>query len=339
MSGQRSIHLQFCIGAIATLILVAGCGTSSPSATSEEPSSDVIQRTSEKGPVKLSVRISPAEPRLSDLVEMDIEVNAQPNVEIRPPAFGEAVGDFLVRDYTERSPRATTKTESAETDATTRVFHYQLEPASSGTHLIRSIAIEFVDNRPSSESRGKTSMIESEPIEIKVTTELGDQVPDLANLEPMLPPQPIDQSTTLWWLMGLIFAIVTAALVLRFRRKKHQNTKPVYQPTPEEIAQKALAELLSEGLPRQGLFKEFYVRLTGIVRIYIEGTTGLRAPEQTTEEFLREMRSREIFPAERSLRLKEFLEAADMVKYAGQQPEDEQIELSILRAKEFIAST
>ena len=48
------------------------------------------------------------------------------------------------------------------------------------------------------------------------------------------------------------------------------------------------------------------------------------------------MRTREIFPADRSARLKEFLEAADMVKYAGQQPDEDQIELSIVRAREFI---
>ncbi len=79
--------------------------------------------------------------------------------------------------------------------------------------------------------------------------------------------------------------------------------------------------MLAENLPARGLVKEFYLRLTGIVRQYVEDTTGIRAPEQTTEEFLRDMRSRAVFPPERSARLAEFLEAADLVKYAGQQPE------------------
>ena len=39
---------------------------------------------------------------------------------------------------------------------------------------------------------------------------------------------------------------------------------------------------------------------------------------------------------EQSHRLKEFLEAADMVKYAGQRPDALQIDTSIARAKEFI---
>ena len=104
---------------------------------------DAIERSAEKGPVKLSVRVWPRKPRLSDLVEMDVRVESQPDVEIKPPAFGQAVGDFLIRDYSERP---------AEPGAgNVRRFHYQLEPAHAGKHLIRSVSIEFVDNRPSSE--------------------------------------------------------------------------------------------------------------------------------------------------------------------------------------------
>ena len=120
------------------------------------------------------------------------------------------------------------------------------------------------------------------------------------------------------------------------RRRSRTIGEQIYQPTAEEIAHLQLEKLLAEDLPSQGMFKDFYLRLTGIVRHYIEGITGLRAPEQTTEEFLREMGKKETFSTVQSYRLKEFLEAADMVKYAGQQPDSLQIDTSILRAKEFI---
>jgi len=317
---------------LACVLLVAGCNQRTVESESATPNSASIERVTEKGPVQLVVRISPVVPRLSDLVEMDVVVTSQPDVEIKPPTFGDAVGDFLVRGYGERTPKA-----SAGEATNTRIFHYQLEPVSSGVHLIRSVAIEFIDNRESSEAKGKATFIESEPIEIKVTTELGDQTPDLANLDPMIPPIAIDQPWSLWWFGMIFFGIALASLWIVRRRRQHiEQVIQVRQQTPEEIAQAALAQLLSENLPAAGLFADFYVRLTGVVRCYIEGTTGLKAPEQTTEEFLREMRSKEIFSAERSVRLKEFLEAADMVKYAGQQPGADQIELSILRAREFV---
>ena len=138
------------------------------------------------------------------------------------------------------------------------------------------------------------------------------------------------------WLVAAAVAVVLAILgVVVLRRRKRRPIEPRRQ-TPEEIAQAALALLLAENLPARGLVKEFYLRLTGIVRQYVEDTTGIRAPEQTTEEFLRDMRSRAAFPPERSARLAEFLEAADLVKYAGQQPEEGQIDQAIARAHEFV---
>ena len=80
-----------------------------------------------------------------------------------------------------------------------------------------------------------------------------------------------------------LLAIVAVVVVMRRRRRRPVEVR---RETPEEIARKALAVLLAENLPARGLIKEFYLRLTGIVRQYVEDTTGIRAPEQTTEEFL-----------------------------------------------------
>ena len=217
-----------------------------------------------------------------------------------------------------------------------RRFHYQLEPAHAGKHLIRSVSIEFIDKRPNSERRGEPALVETDPLEVNVTSELGNEAPSLANLEPMLPPQPVPQALAIGWLIaaGLTGVLAIFAVVM-MRRRKRRPIEPRRQ-TPEEIAQAALALLLAENLPARGLVKEFYLRLTGIVRQYVEDTTGIRAPEQTTEEFLRDMRSRAVFPPERSVRLAEFLEAADLIKYAGQQPGEGQIDQAIGRAFEFV---
>jgi hypothetical protein len=48
------------------------------------------------------------------------------------------------------------------------------------------------------------------------------------------------------------------------------------------------------------------------------------------------MRSRNVFPPERSVQLANFLEAADMVKYAAMEPGERQIEDAIARAQEFV---
>jgi hypothetical protein len=303
--------------------------TSNKDSGSPAPSDDAIERNAEKGPVKLFVRVQPREPRLSDLVEMEVTVESPPDVEIKPPAFGQAVGDFLIRDYSERPREAGSQN--------VRRFRYQLEPAHAGKHLIRSVSIEFVDRRPKSEGRSEAALIETDPLEVNVTSELGDEAPSLANLEPMLPPQPVPAVFATGWVIAAAGAIVLAIVFVLILRRRGRRVIAPRRLTPEEIAHAALAALLAEDLTGRGLIKEFYLRLTGIVRQYIEDTTGIRAPEQTTEEFLRDMRSRDAFPPERSVRLAEFLEAADMVKYAGQEPQAAQINEAISRAREFIA--
>ena len=315
--------------AMGAMVLLAGCGTTRTNeGASPSQSKNVIERIAEKGPVKMFVRVSPREPRLSDLVEMDVRVEFQRDVEIKPPAFGQAVGDFLVRDYTERPPEAGA--------GNVRHFHYQLEPVHAGKHLIRSVSIEFVDKRPNSERRGEPALIETDPLEVNVTSELADGAPSLANLEPMLPPRSVPQRFSIGWLVAAGIAVVLVILGFVALRWRKRRPIEVRRQTPEEIAQAALALLLAENLPARGLIKEFYLRLTGIVRQYVEDTTGIRAPEQTTEEFLRDMRSRAVFPSDRSARLAEFLESADLIKYAGQQPEEGQVDQAIARAHEFV---
>lgn len=328
---MRAVSIFIGCGLLLFLVHLSGCSkTAQP--VDDRSGKNVISHVSEKGPVRMTVRVSPPEPRLSDLVNLEIEVVAPEQIEIKAPTFGNAVGEFVVRDYHEDSSGT-----SPESKEHTRTFRYELEPVHSGTHLIRSILIEFVDHRDSSEEKDKFATITSDPIEVKVSSMLENQVPDLGQLEGMLPPQPLEENHRHWWVWGLLLAIALLLTAFRFLRRRVSGVATERKRSPEEIASGALVALLAEDLPGQGLFKDFYVRLTGIVRFYIEGTTGLRAPEQTTEEFLREMRTQATFPAERSNQLQEFLEAADMVKYAGQLPGSDQIELSIRRAQEFIS--
>lgn len=291
-----------------------------------------LESSTVAGPVKLTLRASPASPRLSDVVDLEVFVEGKEGVLIEPPSFGQAVGDFLVLDYSEKS----IDLQGKPIPLHSRLFHYRLEPVSSGKHLIRTLAIEFTDNRQDSEAIGQKVRIESKPIEMTITSELDGQIPDLANLEPMLPPIELGSKLPWNWIIpcGLLgFFLIS---LLWFTRNPKIKSAVVPVRSPAEIASEQLQVLLAENLPAQGLVKEFYLRLTAIVREFIEGSTGIRAPEQTTEEFLRDARLGEVFNKSQSDSLKEFLEAADMVKYAGSLPESSQIERSIEKAGEFI---
>ena len=314
------------------ILLLAGCKTDKPAQQSDggAEAANAIAKTVERGPVRMTVRIAPKEPRLSDLLDMGIVIEAEDGVEVKAPVFGKAVGDFLVRDYSEKdAPAAAGKT--------VRSFHYQLEPAHSGKHLIRSVGIEFIDRRPGKEGKGEPVLLESEPLEIVVTSELGDKTPSLTDLAPMHAPVPLPPSPFWRWVLALLgLGVALAGVVLWYRRYYKIAAAHELKKSPEEIAHAEMRSLLARNLHGKGEYKEFYVGLTGIVRRYIEATTGVRAPEQTTEEFLRDVREREVFPRERAGQFGQFLEAADLVKYAAQEPGARQVEEAIARAQEFV---
>lgn len=124
-----------------------------------------------------------------------------------------------------------------------------------------------------------------------------------------------------WKLVGICAAAVAAALVvlavayLIFR--KVRMAVRVYRMSPVERAFYELDKLVQRDLPGQGLYKDFYVELTMVVRRYIRRQYGVRAPNLTTEEFLRAAVADPSFPQTSVTELKAFLESADLVKFAG----------------------
>ena len=260
------------LGLMAGLVFCAGCGTSRTRDTASA-SAGTIDRKAEKGPVKLVVQVSPEKPRLSDLVEMDVRVEAQPEVEIKPPAFGQAVGDFLIRDYSERPPEPGA--------GNTRRFHYQLEPAHAGKHLIRSVAIEFIDKRPGAEGRGERALIETEPLEVDVTSELEGKAPSLADLEPMLPPQPVPQTFSMGWIIAAVSVPLLAISAVFWLRRRRRQPVEARRRTPEEIAHEALELLLAEDLPArpgQGILSAAHRHRPPVCGRY-HGNPGTRADD------------------------------------------------------------
>ena len=87
--------------------------------------------------------------------------------------------------------------------------------------------------------------------------------------------------------------------------------------SPIERAWVELDRLIKRGLPGKGKYKDFYVELTMVVRRYVQRRYGVKAPHMTTEEFLKRLGELGIGERASSGALADFLESADMVKFAG----------------------
>ncbi|MGN1359648.1 MAG: hypothetical protein ACI4X9_04255 [Kiritimatiellia bacterium] len=136
-----------------------------------------------------------------------------------------------------------------------------------------------------------------------------------------------------------LYLIVSGLLILLFWRLTRSLRRRVVEAhyTPAQKALADLERLLAQNLPTRGRVKDFYVGITRIVRQYIQRTTGIRATNQTTEEFLLSAKEHAISKTVTQT-LGAFLHAADYVKFARAQATPEDIDRAVATARTFIES-
>jgi hypothetical protein len=136
-----------------------------------------------------------------------------------------------------------------------------------------------------------------------------------------------------------VVAVLLVALPFAYRaflaREVKRRERSAYQ-----IASADLEALLQwESHPHGDKVQEFFIKLSGIIRRYLEDRFTLRSPELTTEEFLvLASRSPDLSVSLRSL-LGDFLKRADLVKFAGLVPGQDEIDESIRAARLFLEQT
>jgi hypothetical protein len=129
---------------------------------------------------------------------------------------------------------------------------------------------------------------------------------------------PIDIPTAAPWVHRLLLTLVVLAVLggiwwaLRRRARKQAEFR-------ESAAARARARL-SEAWAWVDQPERFCTRLSEVVRVYLEERFGLKAPDQTTEEFLASLpQSSELEPGLKPM-LEEFLTQCDWVKFAQGDP-------------------
>lgn len=143
------------------------------------------------------------------------------------------------------------------------------------------------------------------------------------------------------WVLPLIAALAAAVgwFAARLRRRA-RRPRPGPPPTPpHEIAMAALRRLEAQGWMESDASEPFYVELSRIVRVYLEDRFGLRAPERTTEEFIRDAAESGTLSAAHRALAAEFLESSDLVKFARARPGAESMRSALKAAERLVRET
>ena len=329
--GSRALVLA-ALGIAVRLALTGGAEI--VSAAEPEDSAESIERHYESGPVAVDLSVRPAKPVIGDVVELRLVARAEPGVELLMPEFGEALGRFEIVDF------APSEGQDEDGDSlATQV--YRLQPKQSGRQSIPSLRVEFVDRRegqsPAPEGEDAYELL-TDRVGLDIATILASDAP--LELRPAHPDLGRRRFGGLpWWVwLGGIAALLALASPALWRAWVAYQAKQ-RQRSAYEIARSELDLLLAEGRPRAETMDAFYVKLSLIVRRYLENRFSLRSPELTTEEFLNEMgRSPDLARGHQQL-LRDFLVQADLVKFAGYRPEAEVVGQSIAVAERFLEDT
>ncbi len=283
-----------------------------------------LQRRYERGPLELTLRVTRTEITIAEKLALILEANVDAEYELQFPSFGEQLSQFAIVDYTSPAARLL---------ADERLLYqrrFVLEPFLSGEYTIPSMVVYF------GKQGEEKHQITTEEITITVTSLLPEDKQELS-IEDIVGLVALPRTRLVWpWVTAV--AVVAGMGAYLLLRRKQKRVSEIVTP-PHEIAFKEFAELLAEKLLDKRQVKQFYRRMSEILRHYIENRFGLRAPEQTTEEFLIDLQRSTVLTDEHKRLLATFLRHCDVVKFAEYSPATEEIERSFGYAKELVLAT
>jgi len=324
LRGFGILDLRFWIWpALLLCLLVSGCLDDTKKQLAEKPA---FQETFSQGEFAVRVSVSRQEMSVAEQTVLTLTAMAPEDSTLEFPDFEAMIGDFSIVRSLPLRQELTSK-------GLARSRSFTLTPFLSGNYLIPEMT--FIGVRPDGGTPPVQIMIPA--IQVAVTSLLSGDDHELSDIAPVLD---IPKNHLFIWLTGgvVIFGALLFAFYWMRIRKPVEAPPPPPQP-PHVIAGQALDELLAENLAEQGQSKEFYERISHILRVYIENCFGLKVVEQTTEEFFHDLKSSSLFSTDQKLLLKKFLDHCDLVKFAEYQPDRDETEKTILFCRKFIHDT
>ncbi len=214
-------------------------------------------------------------------------------------------------------------------------------PGARVSFLASSSADDSVEEVSAPDAPVGVQTVETEPLTLVVRPPPGPP-PSQAELRSITRLDPIELPTVWsarWWTAPLLTLIVVLATVLLLRCLRRPRPGVDLRAAPHEWARQQIAALVADELVQKGRVQEFYYRISGIVRGYIERRFGICAPEMTTEEFLASAAGDRRFHTGVAEQLDCFLSACDLVKYACRKPRSEESDTVLRTAGDFVEQT
>jgi hypothetical protein len=259
-------------------------------------------------PLSIESTVTQGQVQLGEPLTVAIVIThtAEQRYELLPP------GDLGAFEYVEQKRERVDEPEHSTTTIRVTLQAFEL-----GKQRTPTLELELTD--PKGVSKMPVSGTEVEV----VSTLPQDAQAAGASLYDIRKPEelPVRTYRLLWVLVaGLLTALMALALARLLKRRATNVTPPPRVLEPAHIrATAALDALAADNLPGQGRTKEFYFRLSEIIRGYLGEIYRFEALESTTPELLEALSARPT-PGLPLPELTEFANQSDFVRYAKLDP-------------------
>jgi hypothetical protein len=278
-------------------------------------------------PLQVNTRAVPDKVKLGEpfTVEVTLTHGKDQRYDLKPPA------DSDTFDVAETQRNRVDADKTAATQFTLHLSAFELgtkktpalsfdvaTPEASGTFEVPGVDVEIVGSLPPDADKSGAGLLDIRP--------------------------PLDVAVRTWRaLYAVAAAILAVVLVLAVRRYLKRPPGPVVAPVkplePLHIRTRAALDALrAEDLPQKGRVREFYFRLSEIVRAYLGERYGFDALESTTPELFESLR-RLHTPGLNINELNRFANESDFVRYAKATPGADTCKSAIELAYSIVQAT
>ncbi len=306
---SRTIRLSVCAAVLLAAAISAGDGGAPP--------------------VSVRVELDKPQIHIGERVRYSIAVESDEGVDVSMPVFGDRLGAFAIKDFGENGPHPVAP------GRVRRVQWYLLDTFLLGSYAIPPARVRY--RAPGAMER----FIESPALFLTVEKLLDspDAMKDVRDIQDV-----VDAPSRFWRVIAFISAVVAFIAIsivfglYLFRRLRARASMEVLR-LAHEIAYEQIDDLQRANLVAAGRTREYYFRLSEVVRLYVQNRFKILAPDMTTEEFLDVVaRTRVLQDAHRDL-VRVFLQHCDLVKFAKYQPRPYEIQEAYLSARRLVDET
>lgn len=288
--------------------------------------------------VRLATRTFPDTLSVGDRVTLEVDVEAPETWQVRFPDrlrlgnAAELVGVEVVPPGAARGAKARKSAAPAGKPGTaTWTGRYRIAVFEVGDVVLPPWPVEV--RAESLQTVASTDSIRLFVHSVLDTTLAGEGLRDL-KAQVTIPVSP-------WpWILGALALVLLVAGILWWRRRRRvAPVVPIARLRPaHEVALEALRRLETRKLPVDGKFEEHHVRLSEILRRYLEDGFGVAALEETSEEILLEL-DRRGFDRATVRQVGSLCAESDLVKFAKHAPTVEECVRSLENVREFVLAT